>query len=171
MADKEKKDAGKEPEPYTGPLLEWTCHPMKRKPWVTLAVTLLITVVAMGVYSWTDSKWLAVFGALVIFGSLAKFYFPTSYRLTDEAFQIKTTTQTLTKLWANFRSCYPDRNGVLISPFAQPSRLENFRGVYIMFGNNRDEVMAFVKERLAAAQKADNKPAAVENSRGAEEQA
>ena len=171
MIDQDKKDAGQEQTPYTGPLLEWTCHPMKRKPWVTLGVTFLITVVALGIYYWTDSKWFAVFGALVIFGSLAKFYFPTSYRLTDESFLIKTSTQTLTKLWANFRSCYPDKNGVLMSPFAEPSRLENFRGVYIMFNNNRDEVMAFVKERLAAAAKAQSKPATVENGQSAEGQA
>lgn len=133
---------------YQGPALQWTCHPMKRKPLVTLLVTFFITIVGLVVYYWTGSKWFAVFGVLIVFASLAKFYFPTSYRMTDRGFMIKTSTQTLAKFWSNFRSVYPDRNGVLISPFSAPSRLENFRGVYIMFNNNRNEVLSFVKEHI-----------------------
>jgi hypothetical protein len=57
--------------------------------------------------------------------------------------------QTLNKDWSQFRSCYPDKNGILLSPFAHPSRLENFRGLYLMFEGNRDAVTACVKGRLA----------------------
>lgn len=45
-----------------------------------------------------------------------------------------------------FRSFYPDKRGVLLSPFTRPSRLENFRGVYVRYDGNKDEVDAFVKE-------------------------
>ena len=47
-----------------------------------------------------------------------------------------------------FRSFYTDKNGVLLSPFIAPSRLENFRGLYITFDNNRDAVLDFVKEHV-----------------------
>ena len=55
------------------------------------------------------------------------------------------------KLWSDFRSFYADRNGVLLSPFARPSRLENFRGVYVRFGrSNRDEIRDFIRRKVRA---------------------
>ena len=134
-----------------GETLEWTCHPVKRKPLVSVGVTVLILMVGAAVLNIMHSGLFAVFSVVVMFAALAKFFFPTSYRLSDRRIMIKTTTQTLFKNWAIYRSCYPDKNGVLLSPFAEPSRLENFRGLYIMFNNNRDEVIAFVKARVGGA--------------------
>jgi len=131
-----------------GVTLAWACHPVRRKPIVSVAVSVLILVVGAAVLYIMQSGLFALFAMVVMFAALAKFYFPTSYRLSDRRIMIKTTTQTLYKDWKIFRSCYPDKNGILLSPFAEPSRLENFRGLFIMFNNNRDEVTAFVKERL-----------------------
>jgi len=41
-----------------------------------------------------------------------------------------------------------DKNGIFLSPFRKPRRLENFRGIYLMVGENRDEVISFIKERI-----------------------
>jgi hypothetical protein len=57
-------------------------------------------------------------------------------------------TQTLHKDWSIYRSCYPDKNGILLSPFVRPSRLENFRGIYLMFADNGEEVTRFVKAHI-----------------------
>jgi len=131
-----------------GETLSWKCHPVKRKPLVSMAVTVLILIVGVAVLYIMQNGFFAVFSMVVMFAALAKFYWPTSYRLSDRRIMIKTTTQTLYKDWSIFRGCFPDKNGVLLSPFAEPSRLENFRGLYIMFDNNRDEVIAFVKARI-----------------------
>jgi len=52
------------------------------------------------------------------------------------------------KDWTFYRSFYVDKNGVLLSPFERPSRLENFRGVYIRFHQNKDRVVEFVSSRI-----------------------
>ena len=135
---------------HDGVALEWTCHPVRRKPLVSVAVTVFILVVSAIVFYSTDSRLFTILALLVMSASLAKFYFPTTYRLTDDKIMVKTTTQTLYKDWSQYRSCYPDKNGILLSPFAAPSRLENFRGLYLMFAGNKNEVTAFVRERLAA---------------------
>ncbi len=131
--------------------LEWTVHPMKRHRWVTILVTIFIFVVSAVVLYTTESRWFAVFAMVVMMLSLAKFYFPTHYKLDDEGVFIRTTTQKLHKPWSQYRSCYADKNGVLLSPFAEPSRMENFRGLYVMFWNNKDEVTAFVKSQIERA--------------------
>jgi len=130
------------------PALEWACHPVKRKPLVSVLVTLFILAVVAIVFYTTASRVFGVLAAVVMLASLAKFYFPTTYRLTYDRITIKTTTQTLHKDWSIYRSCYPDKNGILLSPFVRPSRLESFRGIYLMFNNNRDEVTSFVKAHI-----------------------
>lgn len=135
----------------TEPSLEWRIHPAKRRPFVTVIVTLFILAVSFLVLVITESKLFSFFSLLVLFGSLAKFFFPTAYRLDPRGVTIRTSTQTLVKDWSLYRSCYPDKNGILLSPFPEPSRLENFRGIYLIFGENRDDVVAFVKSRIKPA--------------------
>ena len=131
-----------------GPTLQWTTHPLRRKPLVAVFVTVFILVIGFLVLLTTDSKTFGTLALVVLFASLAKFYLPTRYKLTDRRLMVKTTTQTVYKDWSQFRSFYADKNGVLISPFIQPSRLENFRGIYLIFESNKDEVMRFVSEHV-----------------------
>ena len=139
-----------------GGMLEWRCHPVTRRPSVSIAVSVFVIVVAVAVSYSTDSRLFTVLALVIMLGSLAKFYFPTSYKLTDKTVAVKTTTTTITKEWSQYRSFYPDKNGVLLSPFAEPSRLENFRGIYLMFAENRDEVIAFVKAHIGTGSHADS---------------
>ena len=131
-----------------GNVLEWRCHPAARRPWVTAAVTVFLLLLSAIVFFITDSKVFCFLALVVLFASLAKFYFPTGYRMTDKGVRVKTSMQTLDKDWGMYRSYYPDKNGVLLSPFVRRSRLENFRGMYVMFSDNRDEVLAFVREHI-----------------------
>ncbi len=132
-----------------GEVLEWSCHKARLKPPLTIGVSLVILAFAIIVFYATEHS--SVFAGLtlvILFLSLSRFYLPIRYRLSDRRIMIKTLTQTQYKEWAVFRSCYPDKNGILLSPFIQPSRLENFRGVYLLFNDNADRVTAFVKARL-----------------------
>lgn len=131
-----------------GDVLEWTIHPVKRRPLTSTLVTLFIVLISVVVYMAAESFAFAALALVVLFASLAKFYFPTTYRLNDRCITIKTTTQTVRKNWSTYRNSYADKNGVLLSPFTHPSRLENFRGLYLIFADNRDEVIAFIRPRL-----------------------
>jgi len=139
------------PDDSQGPVLAWTVHPVKRRPLVSVAVTAFVIFIAIMVYTWMESHWFTALALLIMLMSLAKFYFPTYYKLTDKGVTVKSTSQTLVKEWKLYRSCYPDKKGVLLSPFVQPTRLENFRGLYVMFEGNGDEVTAFVREQIARA--------------------
>lgn len=136
-------------------ILEWTCHPAKKNPKVTVAVSVFLVALVVIVYFVTYSVWFMALGAAILFGSLASFYLPTRFRLTDEEITMKATTQKTTKKWNQFRSYYPDKNGVLLSPFVRPTRLENFRGMYVRFWNNRDEVIEFVKNHIEKPEQED----------------
>jgi len=149
-----------------GPTLAWSVHPIKRKPLVSAAVTLFVILIALVVYGWMQSLWFMMLALVIMLGSLAKFYFPTSYKLSGRGVTVKTTTQTLFKEWRIYRSCYPDKKGILLSPFAEPSRLENFRGLYVMFEGNSEQVTAFCKERIALINRKSSATTNAESSGG-----
>jgi len=132
----------------TEEVLEWVTHPLKKKPWVAVGVTFFVLVVSFLVLLITSSKVFTLLTLIVMFASLSKFYFPTKFRLTDKKITVRYIIQTLTKDWTMYRSYYPDKNGVLLSPFLQPSRLENFRGLYLMFAGNKEEVVNFIKTHI-----------------------
>ena len=137
--------------------LAWTTFPVKRNPVKSGLVSLFLLIVTWVVYGMTSSVFFAALALIALFASVAKFYLPTYFTLTNRMIIIKSTTQTIKKDWSMFRSYYPDKNGVLISPFIEPSRLENFRGLYLIFEKNKDEVLAVVSKHILAANAAEEK--------------
>jgi len=130
------------------PLLDFVCHPARRDTRITTLVTIFIVVCIVIVWLISFSPLLTGLAVLILFGSLAGFYFPTRYIIYDDHLLVKTKMQTLRKDWSQYRSYYPDKNGVLLSPFGRPTRLENFRGLYVKFAGNREEVMDIVRSKI-----------------------
>ncbi len=130
------------------PLLEYLCHPARRDMRITVMATVFIIICIVLVWLISYSILLVGLAVLILFGSLAGFYFPTRYRFYDNHLIVKTTAQTLRKEWSQFRSYYPDKNGVLLSPFGRRTRLENFRGLYIKFAGNHEQVMEIVRSKI-----------------------
>ncbi|MFH2054956.1 MAG: hypothetical protein ABIJ61_03270 [bacterium] len=130
-------------------LLQWTCHPVKHKPiLLTVFVVLFLTLLVALTYHWTESGLFTLVVALVLWGSLSQYFLPVSFSFNELDVSVKYTTHKITKGWNLFRSYYVDKNGVLLSPFVRPSRLENFRGLYIRFSGNKNEVLAIVKDKI-----------------------
>jgi hypothetical protein len=50
--------------------------------------------------------------------------------------------------WDQVKSFYPDKTGVLISPFLNKTWLENFRGLYLQYGRHREQVMGYLENKL-----------------------
>ncbi|MCP4566928.1 MAG: tripartite tricarboxylate transporter permease [FCB group bacterium] len=135
-------------EPVDPPIYEYSCHPAARNKGITILTTIFLIVCVVLTWLISFSPFLTVLAVLILFGSMGGFYFPTRYYFYDDHFVVKTMVQALRKEWNLFRSYYPDKNGVLLSPFGHPSRLENFRGLYIKFAGNRDRVMEIVRSKI-----------------------
>jgi hypothetical protein len=129
-------------------VLRWATHPIKRSTKVSILVILFLFVVWSLVYLTTFSLLLTIVSVVIMLGSLSSFFLPTYYELDDKKIKVKFFFNTKEKEWSMFRSFYVDKNGVLLSPFEQPSRLENFRGLYVRFNQNKDEVVDFVRSKI-----------------------
>ena len=130
------------------PQQTWRVHPL-RESWMRSTLLLLFLLFLFsGIYWLFQSVFVTLLSAIVVICSLYRYFVPFRYELYQHELVVTAPFYRLTKSWDAFRSFYVDNNGVLLSPFAKPSRLENFRGVYVRFGANRSEVLDFIKNKI-----------------------
>lgn len=127
--------------------MEWISFPAKEEPKKAIVVGLFLVVFSFFV----GIIWGGIFGILsiiLLLLSLFPYFTPTRYRLDDDGIVVKKAFYTIKKEWKDIRSYYPDKNGVLLSPFSRETRLENYRGLYLRFNRNKEEVLTFLKKRF-----------------------
>jgi len=150
MAEKEKEKI-EEQEEEEKPLYEWVFHPAKANRLVTSLVTIFLFLLLVIVYWLTESRLFTIIGAVVLLASMRSFYFPTTYKLYDDYIEIIYTISRTKKSWNIYRTIYPERNGVFLSTFTRPSRLENFRGLFLRYGEgDADRILGIVKSKIGA---------------------
>lgn len=149
MADQPVENQETTPTTVAEPvLLSWSTHPAKARPVVTMLVVIFLLILAGVVYLLTFSAIFTVIAALVLYGSLTQYFTKTTFEFTDTKVRVKYVVNKIEKEWKQYRSYYPDKNGVLLSPFTSPSRLENFRGLYLRFAGNKEQVMEIVRQKI-----------------------
>ena len=129
-------------------VLKWIDHPLKKSGKNLLIVVLFLILAPAVVFFSTRSIFFLFLSIIFLLGSLSTFFLPTTYELSEDSLKVKFFFNTRKMEWGKYRSFYMDKNGVLLSPFEKPSRLENFRGIYIRFNQNKDEVVNFIKQRI-----------------------
>ncbi len=122
-------------------------HPLRRDWRVSAGVIALLFLVWWGVWLWTKSWPLTFLSVVVMLVSLSSFLFPVTFTLDQESITMKSAFSTKRRKWEEFKSFWVDNHGVLLSPFERRSRLESFRGLYIRFSDNKDEVVEFIQRR------------------------
>ena len=131
-------------------------------------VVVIIAAVALIVYLNMKDVTMVVIAGLIFTISLSTFFFPTTYVVDEEKVRIKYLFSAKERNLSAFRAIYPERRGILLSPYLSPSRLENFRGFYLRYGkNNKAEVDEFITNLLKrqrqdlAARQNEGKPDAI----------
>jgi hypothetical protein len=127
-------------------LLSWTVSLVRKggllKPVVALAV--IGGILALGAYLYRDAL-LVLFAATVFFLATADYFFPMRFWLTREAAFRKTFFGTKFIRWTKVKLCYLDDKGIKLSPLEKRSRAEALRGLFLYFGDNRDELVETVR--------------------------
>ncbi|MBK7092589.1 MAG: hypothetical protein IPH59_12870 [bacterium] len=129
-------------------LLRWESQPAKTRQRTAVIVAAFLVMLVVIVYLLTYSPLFTVAAALILWGSLSQFYLKTTFEFTEKMIRVKYLINKVEKDWSQYRTFYEDKNGVLLSPFVRSSRLENFRGIYIRFAGNREDVMKIVKSKI-----------------------
>ena len=142
------KTAGDQSRPADQELLVWRVHPAARNPFKTLGVSVAILCLSLG-SAWYAGNMLGVLALLLLVGSLWPFFLPTRYRLTTWGIEQHRWPTRIRKPWSYFRRYQRDRRGVLLSPFPHPSRLDPFRGMYLLVGPGAGDFEQILRTYLA----------------------
>jgi len=131
--------------------MKWSVHPAKKQP--TKTITSLILIFAFIVFiSVVYGPFWGLFGLIVLFFSVYSYYFPTHYEVDGDEVMIKNIFVTQHRKLREFKKVYQGKNGVLLSPFTHKTFLNQFRGVFLLLPENRDEIINYLKEIIHAPQ-------------------
>ena len=128
--------------------LEWVSFPMKERPKATVALIAIMLVSAFAASAMMGNVWWGVIGLALLFLSMWSFFLPVEFILDSTGVRKKSPFGTEIRKWNEVRSIIPDANGVLLSPFKEPTRLAKFRGLGVQFSGNREEVLEFIRARI-----------------------
>jgi len=93
----------------------------------------------------------ALLAAALLGASLARYFAPTRYVLDERRAAARFLGHTRGVAWGEVRRVTRHREGVHLSPFERPSRLDSFRGTFLRFAGNGEEVVRFVESQMAAS--------------------
>ena len=134
----------------SGAGLSWSAWPARVHPLRAAVVIAALVVLGVLVKQATHDTVLAVAGPIFVLLSLSAWLLPTTYRLTEEALEVRSLGVTRVRPWSEMRRMEVDETGIFLSPFERRHWLDAYRGVRLLTGGNRDQVVAFVEAKLAA---------------------
>jgi hypothetical protein len=140
-------------------VLEWSICPFKENTAKSFFFVTILGCLVFLIYSWFNALLPTVIIGGLFLLALRSFYTRTRYVFYPDRLEIITPFSRGKKAWSGFRSYYPDKNGVLLSPFEKPSRLENFRGMYLLLpagGGQREQVLDYIKQKITNINAKDN---------------
>lgn len=135
-----------------GACLAWTVHPLGQQPRAKSAglVFVVIALAATAAYSFDGGAY-GLLALVVLVASLSRYWLPTHYRLDAAGVEVEHLGWRRARRWQEFRRVDLQRNGVFVSPFARPCRLDAFRGCFLPCGSEQVEVAAWARARVVAA--------------------
>jgi hypothetical protein len=130
------------------PEKEWVVHSLTENWKKSACLILFLLFIWILIYSMFQSFFYMILSIVVLLGSLSSFFLPVRYTFYPDKVTIHFFLSKRSKPWSVFNNYYVDKNGVLLSPFPKPSRLDAFRGTYIRFGGNRAEIIDYVDRKF-----------------------
>jgi hypothetical protein len=111
-----------------------------------------MAAVCVAVYLAFGGLGYALLAAGMLAVSLSSYLLPTWYELGATSVVVRFLGQAREIPWSTVRRVSVQRDGVYLSPAEQPSRRDRFRGVFLRFAGNADEVVSFVRSKASVGQ-------------------
>ncbi|MEO0129253.1 MAG: hypothetical protein ABIL02_03355 [candidate division WOR-3 bacterium] len=127
--------------------MKWQVHPAKKNITKTILSTAFIIIFLSLIAIFYNLYW-ALLGLIFLIASLNSYYFPTNYEITDEEVIVKTIFSTNKRKLKEFKKYYIGKNGILLSPFTHKTFLNNFRGIFLLLPEERNEIINFIKGKF-----------------------
>ena len=110
----------------------WISHPLVEEPWPKSAA-LVAAILAFSALAAATFEGL-MYGAIalaVLSGSMSRFLLPTSYEIGGSGIAVSHLFRRRLRTWEEIRRVEVREDGLFLSPFPRPSRLDSYRGLFL----------------------------------------
>lgn len=123
------------------PDMQWSAHPARERP-RDLVLFVSVLLLSMGAtLSAFQSLFLALLAATILLAAVSPFLFPTHYVLNDRGIREERLGRTRARTWQELKRVHIGRQAALLSPFAQATWMDRYRGIVIFFGGADREAL------------------------------
>jgi hypothetical protein len=129
-------------------IFEWTVHPPRKGGYRRILFIATLVVVPLGLMKSLESPLWAFFATVFLLGSTTAYWLPTTFTITEDAIELKRWFWKRRKEFRELKRVERDPNGLFVSPFAEPSRLDGHRGILLLEPPERDHVELCIRERI-----------------------
>lgn len=127
----------------------WTSHPLREEP---LAKSFLLVLIILSVASIVGVSFQSISFAFLslalLTAAMTRYFFTTRYVIDARGFTISYIGTRRQYLWTSFRRAAIHPDGIFLSPFAKPHRLDTFRGQFLR-SKSPDEIYHVVQKYIA----------------------
>ena len=130
--------------------LRWRVHPLLDESRLRSGLLLaILTGLSVGVWISFGELTFGLLTVGLLGASVSRYILPTRYALNGEGIRVSHAGTSRKMAWDRVRRVSASSDGLFLSTFAQPSRLDSFRGLFLKCEKNRDEVIRFVRDRIS----------------------
>lgn len=130
--------------------MEWVSFPLKERPMAAVSLLAIMLLASWAAGMVMENMWWSLLGFFLLFLSMWNFFLPVRFIMDGTGIVKRSVFGEEKRKWKEVRSIVPDRNGVLLSPFPEPTRLAKFRGLSVQYSGNGKEVLEFIRARTGA---------------------
>ncbi len=131
--------------------LAWRSHPLVDDFPKSLLLVCVLAGVCVLVGMAFGGVGYGLLSAGMLGASLARYLLPTYFKLDADGVTVRLLGHAQHVRWSQIKRISVQRTGVFLSPFERRSRLDSFRGTFLRFADNGDEVRSFVESKVPLA--------------------
>ena len=132
------------------PRCEFSRWPLREERLASAIVLGVMVLVSVGIGYLGGTFWWGVVAAAALAVSLWRMWLPVEFQLSELGVSQSTVRRSWRRPWDTFAGYEVRNEGILLLPLEDNSLLGRLKGLYISFGNQRDEILEVVSEYLPA---------------------
>lgn len=89
---------------------------------------------------------------IVLFAALHTYFLPITFTFDKDGVTVDKRLFSYKYPWSRFRRYFRTTGGVVLSPFARRTFLDNFRGVHLLLPQDPGQILAYLEEHFTQTQ-------------------
>ena len=131
-----------------GQEFSWQAHPLRERAGRALVGVLAVAALAAAAGQLMQNVWWSALAIAFLLLMLNRFFFPSRFVIDDEGITASYPLKRLRLRWIDLRRFVHDRYGAFLSTRARRSWLDGYRGMHILFGDQREAVIGRIRAHL-----------------------